>query len=45
MGRLLDAQVEFVNDMHMLDEEFVALLNRCMADMLDKKWQKDHKAK
>ena len=27
-------------DMHLLDDEFVDLLNTCMDDMLDGKWQK-----
>lgn len=27
-------------NMHILDEEFAALLNRCMSDMLDGKWKK-----
>ena len=27
-------------DMHLLDDEFVNLLNTCMGDMVDGKWQK-----
>ncbi|MCP4380224.1 MAG: hypothetical protein GY798_02155 [Hyphomicrobiales bacterium] len=27
-------------DMHLLDDAFIALLNTCMSDMLDKKWRR-----